>query len=281
MNDARARRSPRRFAATAPVVPLVGSLVLATLAGLLASCAPPPPAGLESLEQAARRGAEHRERRLAAFELKGILRVDGRATGRLPAVSLHARLATPDRLRLQCHWLLGLLADVSVRGDTLTAWMPGRRVGVRVPALSDTLGLTDPALFLGRALLAAWQAPHEAWQRAVTDSAGVALEWPEGSDAWTLRLDREGRPREVRVAREARSVTVRYGAWRGGGAGAWPSRVEFSDGAGWVQVRVELEDLRTTKHPKPAWYALALPDDARRLELDDVKRVLSSRSGGR
>lgn len=281
MNDARARRSPRRFAAPASVLLLAGSLALSTLAGLLASCAPPPPAGLESLEQAARRGAERRARRLAAFELNGSLRVDGRATGRLPAVSLHARVATPDRLRLQCRWLLGLLADVSVRGDTLTAWMPSQRLGVRIPALSDTLGLVDPALFLGRALLAAWQAPHEAWQRAVTDSAGVTLEWPEGGDAWRLRIDRDGRPRDVRVAREAHSVTARYAAWRGRGAGAWPSRIELADGAGWVLVRVELEDLHTSKHPKPAWYALALPDDARRLELDDVKRVLSSRGGSR
>ncbi len=280
MSEARARRSPRRFAQPASLV-VLGSVALAALAGLLASCAPPPPGGLESLEQVAERGAAHRERRLAAFELQGVLRVDGRATGRLPAVSLHARLATPDRVRLQCRWMLGLLADVSVRGDTLTAWMPGQRLGVRVPQLSDTLALRDPALFLGRALLAAWHAPHEAWQRTVLDSAGATLAWPEGDEAWTLRVDRNGRPREVRVARGGRAVTARYQAWRGRGAGAWPSRIEFSDGDGWVQVRVDLDELHTTKHPKPAWYALALPNDARRLELDDVKRVLSSHAGSR
>ena len=278
MINARASRSPSRFT---PAVLVLGAFALTTCAGLLASCAPPPPGGLESLEQVARRGAERRERRLGAFELEGVLRVDGRATGRLPAVSLHARFASPDRVRLQCRWLLGLLADVSVRGDTLTAWMPGQRVGIRVPELSDTLGLRDPALFLARALIAAWQAPHEAWRQAVPDSAGTTLEWPEGDEAWTLHVNREGRPREVRVVRGAHAVTARYGAWRGRGAGAWPSRIDLSDGAGWAQVRVELEDLRATKHPKPSWFALELPDDARRLELDDVKRVLSSRSGSR
>ena len=277
MSLARARRSPPRIASVA--VFALAALGFGTFAALLASCAPPPPGGLESLEQVAARGAGRRERRLDAFELQGVLRVAGRATGRLPAVSLHARIASPDRVRLQCHWLMGLLADVSLRGDTLTAWMPRERLGIRVPELSDTLGLRDPALFLGRALLAAWRAPHEAWQRAVLDSAGATLEWPEGDEGWTLRVSREGRPQEIRVARGGRTVTVSYGAWRGRGTAAWPGRIELSDGDGWVQVRVELEDLRTTKHPKPAWYALALPDDARRLELDDVKRVLSSRNG--
>lgn len=280
MSQARAGRSPRPISQPARLA-VLGALVLGTLGGCLVSCAPPPPGGLESLEQVAERGAAHRERRLAAFELRGALRVDGRATGRLPGVSLHVRIASPDRMRLQCRWLLGLLADVAVRGDTLTAWMPGQRVGLHVPGLADTLGLRDPAQFLGRALLAAWHAPHEAWQRSVPDSAGATLEWPEGDEAWKLRVNRDGRPLEVRVARAGRTVTARYGAWRGGGISAWPSRVEFSDGAGWVQVRAELHDLHTNKHPKPAWFALALPEDARRLELDDVKRVLSGRGGTR
>jgi hypothetical protein len=98
---------------------------------------------------------------------------------------------------------------------------------------------------------------------------------------WTLRVGRDGRPRDVRVARGEHTVTARYGAWRGRGPAAWPTRIELSDGAGWVQLRVELENLRARKRAKPAWFALALPEDARRLELDDVKRVLSSRSGSR
>src|SRR5260221_4855182 len=145
-------------------------VVTAVLALLRAACAPPARRGLEPLEVMARRGAERRERRLAAFELQAVVRVDGRATGRLPAVSLNARLASPDRVRLQCRWLLGLLADVAVRGDTLVAWMPAERLGIRVPDLADTLGVRDPALFLGRALTASWQGPREAWRAAVGDS---------------------------------------------------------------------------------------------------------------
>lgn len=272
MSGARASGSLRTTAA------LLG---FAAIAGLLASCAPPPPAGLETLEQAARRGTERRERRLRAFELQAVLRVDGRATGRLPAVSLHVRFAAPDRVRLQCRWLLGLAADVALRGDTLTAWMPAERMGVRMPSLSDTLGLREPAQYLGRALTAVWQAPHEAWRGAVADSAGVTLEWPEQDERWTLRVDAAGRPREVSVTRGARTVTARYGAWRGAGAAAWPARVELSDGEGSLHVRIEIEAQRASKHARPEWFALVLPANARRLELDDVKRVLSSRGGTR
>ena len=274
MIHARARCSPgiggRRFAQA-----------LCVGVALLASCAPPPPRGLETLEVLARRGAERREHRFAVCEVQAALRVSGRATGRLPAVSLHARLATPERVRLQCRWVLGLLADVAVRGDTLTAWVPSERLGLRVPDLSDSLGVREPARFLARALTASWQAPSEAWKQAVADSAGVTLAWPEHDEQWTLRVDRDGRPREVVVARNGQSVRARYGAWRGAGPYAWPARVELADAAGWVALTLDLEDLHAAKRARPAWFALVLPDDARRLELDDVKRILSQRGGGR
>src|SRR2546428_699372 len=72
---------------------LPGALALSLLAG---ACAPPPPGGIESLEALARHGAERRERALAALEARLVLRLEGRATGRLPAVSVQARLAVPD-----------------------------------------------------------------------------------------------------------------------------------------------------------------------------------------
>jgi len=271
MSGARARRLSAR-------TPLA---VLAAGLALLAGCTPPPPAGLETLEQAARHGAERREHRLVALELHGVLRVDGRATGKLPAVSLSAHVASPDRVRLQCRWLVGLLADVALRGDSLTVWMPGERMGLSIPQLSDTLGLEAPAGWFGRALVAGWQAPAEAWARAVADSAGAALEWAERGARWTLSVDRDGRPRAVSVSRGERRMSVRYGAWHGHGAGAWPGHIELADGDGWLRARIELEDMHAKRHAQPAWFALELPANARRLELDEVKRILSGRGGER
>jgi hypothetical protein len=257
-------------------------VVLASgLCALLAACAPPPSGSLETLERLARRGAEHRARSLAALEATLVLRVDGRATGRLPAVSVQARLASPDRVRLQVRWLLGLLLDLNASGDTLTAWIPSERLGLRVPALTDSLGLRDPARFLGTALAATWQAPHTAWREAVADSAGVGLEWSELSEHWHMRVDREGRPREVGVESGGHEVNVRYSTWRGAGTAAWPQRLEVGDDAGWVQLRLDIEDVRAARRARPSWFTLVLPEDARRLELDDLKRVLSSRGAAR
>jgi len=254
----------------------VAAALLVSLA--LWSCAPQPrPVPLERLDEAARAGAQAREGWLAALEAQGTVRVDGRATGRLPAVTMSARLASPDRVRLQCRWLLGVLADVAIQGDTLTAWMPSERLGIRIPELSDTLGIRTPALFLGRALTAGWQAPADAWQHARPDSGGAIVEWPEGDERWTLRVARDGRPRDITLARGEHSLTARYRSWHGDGVEAWPERIDVADGSGWLRLAFVLDEVRPQKAARPAWFALDLPDDARRLELDDLRRILAKR----
>jgi len=256
---------------------LAGLLVL----GVLAGCAPPPPGSIETLEAAARSRAERRERRLSACEARVVLRVSGRATGRLPAVSATARLAEPGRARLQARWLLGVLVDVSLARDTLTAWMPSERLGLRIGGVRDSLGLPDPANFVRRALAATWRAPHAAWRAAVPDSDGVALAWREAGGDWDLRLDRAGRPQRLRVAARGREVTVRYSGWSGAGADAAPSRIEIADGDGWLHVRADLEDLRPIARPRPSQFAVTLPDGVRPFDLDDLKRALAVHEAGR
>jgi hypothetical protein len=255
---------------------LASALVAALLAALLASCTRlPPPGDLEALETTARRGAERRERTLVALESRMILRLSGRATGKLPAVDVQTKLASPDRARLQARSILGLMLDAAVRGDTLLAWIPSERLGVRVPDLSDSLGLREPARFLGRALAASWQAPHEAWRAATSDSAGVRLDWREDDEAWTLWLDRMGRPRQLQFERDERSLRVLYPQWRGAGAGAWPQRIELADGDGWVHARLDMEDTHHAKSSRPSWFAVSMPDEVTPMELEDLKRVIA------
>jgi hypothetical protein len=263
--------------------PVRGVVALALVSGaLLASCTPlPAPGDLEALEVTARRGAEQRERSLVALESRMVLRLSGRATGRLPAVNMQTRLASPDRARLQARTVLGLLFDATVRGDTLVAWIPGERLGVRVPDLSDSLGVHEPARFLGRALAASWQAPPEAWRAATPDSGGARLSWQEGDEAWTMRVDGKGRPRQLSLARDQRSLAVDYPQWRGAGKGAWPQRIEFSDGDGWVHARVDMEDTHHAKASHPSWFAVTLPESVTPLELDDLKRLLAKVRGPR
>jgi hypothetical protein len=252
-------------------------LLLVLLAGgLLASCTPAPaPGDLEALETTAERSAEKRERSLVALESRMVVRLSGRATGKLPAVDVQAKLASPDRARLQAHSILGLLFDAAVRGDTLLAWLPSERLGVRVPDLSDSLGVREPAQFFGRALAASWVAPSEAWRTAATDSAGVKLHWTAQDEGWTLWLDHKGRPRELRLERDERTLQVVYPQWRGGGLGAWPQRIELSDGDGWVHVRVDMEGTHHAKSSRPSWFAVSIPQEVTPMELEDLKRVIA------
>ena len=267
--------SPRRSPAFAPRFRrLVVGAILA--GGFAASCARlPAPGDMESLETTANRTAERRERSLVALESRMVVRLSGRATGKLPAVDVQAKIASPDRARLQAHALLGLLLDAAVRGDTLLAWLPSERLGVRVPDLSDSLGVREPARFLGRALAASWQAPHEAWRGATPDSQGVRLGWRDGDETWTLWVDRAGRPRQIQLVRDGRSLVVRYPQWRGAGDGAWPQRIELADGDGWVNARLDMEDTYHAKKSRPSWFAVSLPEDVTPLELEDLKRVIA------
>ena len=244
------------------------------VAALATGCAAPRPGSLESLESAARTGAHRRERRLAALETRAVLRVDGRATGRLPAVSVTTRLASPDHVRLQARWVLGTLLDAVVHKDTLVAWVPSERLGVRLPGLSDSLGIRDPARFVGRALVAGWQPPDEAWRRARADSLGAELDWREGRESWRLRVDAAGRPSDLTVTRDTHSVRVRYSGWHGAGAAALPARVDVEDGAGWLKLRMDVEESHAFKRPRPTWFRLVLPEDVEPLDLADLRRVL-------
>lgn len=242
----------------------------------LASCAPPPPGSIESLESSSRRGAERRERRYASADARGILRIDGHATGRLPGVSLRVRVASPDRARVQVGWLLGTLADLALRSDSLVVWIPGQRLGVLFGGLADTLGVREPARFLAQALSASWVAPHSAWRQAALDSSGAQLEWPgSAGETWTMHVDRDGRPTDVRVARAGRSVTAKVVGWLGRGPDARPSRLEIADGEGRVRARLELEELRAVKRPRASWFALMPPADARTLTLADLRELWS------
>ena len=258
---------------------LAGAAWLAAALGALAGCGPPPPptGSLEPLEARSRLHAERRERRVQVCEVRAALRLETAAAGRLPAVSVVARLAGPDRARLQARWVLGTLVDVVVSGDTLRAWMPSRRLGLELPSFADTLGVPEPGRVLRQALAASWPAPREAWRRANADSAGARLAWREAGEDWTLLVDRAGRPRQVSWAREGRGLEVRYAGWRGRGSSAWPTRIELADPAGGFRLELWLEDVRPLGRASPAWFSLALPADVAPFGFDDLRRALATR----
>ena len=245
--------------------------------GLLpAACAHRPPApAVDVLAARYDAGVAARAARLVALESELVLRVDGRATGRLPGVLVRALVAAPDRARLQATWLLGTAVDVCARGDTVIAWVPSRRAGLELPDAADSLGVRAPARFLASALGATWAPPHAAWRDARADSDGCTVAWRAEEGDAELRVAADGLPESVRFGDGTRAVTVRYTAWSGHGDDAWPERIEVGDEGGWLRARLEVEETHAARAARPDWFALALPPDSERLSVADLRRALS------
>ncbi len=256
---------------------LAGALALA-----LAGCAPPPrPA--PSVDDVAARYRAGRDRRAAAVHALTadlVLRLDGRATGRLPGLPATLALAAPERARVRVGSLFGTALDVLARGDSVLAWVPSERTVLALAGAAETLGVAPPVTLLARALAATWDPPRDAWRAATADTQGVRVAWLEDGDTLALVVDGDARPAELRLAGTVGSVTVRYAAW-GREAGAdWPGSVELADGTGWVRARIGISNVRPAAAADEAWFAQRLPAGAKRLDWEGLQAWLRSRRSG-
>ncbi len=260
------------------------ALACAALTGilLLASCAPPPvPGELGTFAARARSDLARRALRLEGAQAEMIVRLDGRATGRLPGFIVTASMATPERFRLRATWMLGTAFDMVIVGDSLRAWLPTEHALIETGGLSDSIGVTRPAELLRTLLAAAWDAPLAAWQCASSESGEVVVSWREGADSLTMRVDASGRPIGVRIERAGRTLVVRYSGWRKVRSLAWPTRVELLDGEGWFRVRTELQSLKAVNRVQPEWFELHIPSDAEHLDWQGVRERLAARGEDR
>jgi hypothetical protein len=249
------------------------ALVPVCLALALASCSPPPRPGSAVGQVQARWEAARgrRETLVGALQADVVARVDGRATGRLPALTATLALAAPDRVRFRVGALLGVALDLLVRGDSLYAWVPSERLGFR--AAGDSLGLGSPAAFAARILGATWAPPPDAWLKASADSAGWRVAWREGPDSLVLHVNGEALPLEVWIGRDGRGVRVRYTDWTRVSGAPFPARWELADDTGWARVRLDLDDAYASARPDSGWFALRR-GEARMLGWEDMKTML-------
>ncbi|HTR96560.1 MAG TPA: hypothetical protein VMH61_01545, partial [Candidatus Acidoferrales bacterium] len=228
-----------------------GLVVLALAAG---ACAPPPPGGeLGPTSRAYRVARDHREALVRAFTAELVLRISGRATGRLPALTSNVSLAAPDRFRMRVSGLLGVALDVLVRRDSVWAWLPSRRTMFVAP--SDSLGVRDPAALAGLVLGATWNPPESAWSAATSDSDGWSLAWREGDDSLALVVDAKALPRRAWIGRTGHGVSVRYEAWGRVSGEPFPARVSLEDDTGWARVRLECDDGQSRAEAPEKWFA--------------------------
>jgi hypothetical protein len=252
-------------------------LALTLAVALAGGCAGRPRPALD-LDAAAVRYAvvrDHREALLGAYTAELVVRVDGRGTGRLPALPATLQLATPDRVRLRASALIGVALDVLVTRDSVWAWVPSERLAFSAPG--ESLGISAPAAMAGRVIGATWSPPRAAWQGAAADSSGTLLGWREGGDTLSLLVGTDGLPARAWVGREGRGLTVRYGGWSRVGGEAFPSRFELADDSGWARVRVDCLDARSEDRADDGWFSPRRAAGWRAMGWDDLKSALERR----
>lgn len=277
---ARAGRSSRR---ARTLLALGAALAIALSLG---SCAPaqrggPGPLDLRDLATRYRAQRDAREERLAAARVEATTWIDAATAGRLPAVQLEIALVGPDHVRARVGSLFGTALDLLVRGDSLTAYVPPRRMGVELGSLEDSLGIRRPGEWACRALAATWDPGDVRWVLNRGDSLRHAA-WAEGGDSLHLDADAKALPVAVVLrSREGRTLTIRYPAWQWIESTSWPSRIEIEDAAAGVEVALRIDRVRFERRPDPQWMVLEVPASAERLDWRSLKEALARMGGVR
>ena len=205
----------------------------ALAASLFAGCAPrlalPPELSLG--DRMARYRAMVTERHVRAIAMNASLVVwVERAGDRLPGAQADLRLAAPDRMRLRISSAFGTALDLGLAGDSLRAYVPAWRTGLRLDAAAESLGMDAPADRIVRALSATWEPPAEVWTRAVWQDSILKVSWVESGDSLALAIVSSGLPAWAELAPASGSrLRVSYRAWDRSSGTAWPSHVELGD----------------------------------------------------
>jgi len=220
------------------------------------------------------RGVAERAARSQAMRADGRVQLDGRATGRLPALIAQATLAGDSGFRLRARWLLGAAADVVLRGDSLVVWVPAERIAFALAGAGETLGVGAPGEWVARVIGATWSPPQQAWRAATTSGESHRVAWREAGDSLALEIDAAGEPSRMTLWREGRGVDVRYEQWRESEGVRWPHRVVLADREGWLSCALTLESTSFPARARSEWLELTLPHDARRIGWDELREWL-------
>jgi hypothetical protein len=256
---------------------LIGALACAVVAASF-SCAPhlvqPPSLGPAILEQRYQRALEQRRRAAAAVESEVVLwaQIGER---RMPGAEGRLLMAAPAACRLWVGSLFGTALHLGAEGDSLAAYVPARRVGLRLDAAREPIGVRRPGGLAVRALSGTWEPPPAAWNQAAWKDSLLELRWREGADTLVLAVGSAGLPVRAAVLRPGRGeVRALYQGWSYVDGVTWPARIELSDGDGDFRL-----DLKNTRTQFPARldrerFAVRIPEEADTLTLDELRRLI-------
>lgn len=258
---------------------LAGTVAGAAMAFLAVSCAPtlrrPSAPDVSTISSRYERQRGPRASRLAAARIEATLWVEGDRLGRWPALQVDVALVGPDAMRARVASLIGTALDLAVRGDSLRAYFPPRRLGMEVGALEESLGVRAPGAWACRALAASWDAREAHWVLPEGDSLWRAV-WREGADSLAMSVSADGLPASVELHDAAgRAHRLRYLRWESVDRVPWPQRVKFEEADGTVRIVCRVDHVQFLAQPDPRWLALRLPASVERVDWSRVRRVLA------
>ena len=213
---------------------------------------------------------EERTARGGAAAADAVLWAERSGYRKLPGVLVSVYLAAPDRVRFKVGSMFGTAVVLGARGDSLRAYLPARRLGLRLDAAHDSLGLPEPGVIAYRALSAAWRPPPEAWARSAWADSLLEVSWVESQDTLSLVVGAAGLPLRVTAKRtDGGSWRADYRAWDRGEGAPWPSQVEFVHRD--LHLVYKVNRLVRQAHPDPLRLAVGIPEGAEELTLEDLR----------
>ena len=183
---------------------------------------------------------------------------------------------SPDRLRLRVDSSFGTLVDLAVQSDSVTAYVPSMRTGMRVGSAGDSLHIDRPGQLAVQALSGAWDPPEDAWTNgAVWTDSLLEISWKEQGDSLRMGVKGDGLPSWVRLSRPDFDVRVDYHAWDRSAGAAWPVWVVVQSQPSDVRLTLRSSRLRFAPRIDPLRLRVRIPADAETLSVEDLRELLS------
>jgi hypothetical protein len=235
----------------------------------------PPTIDTSTIQSRCLSAMTQRERRARAASLLAGLWLRTQGDEPLPAVSARVVLRGPDAFRLRIESAIGTALDLSARGDSLAAFLPGGRVGIETPTAGESLGVRDPGWLGARLWSASWRPPAEAWRAMTMDGGDPVVRWREADDSLSMSLDAQGRPTRVTLARRDKApVRVEYVRWQSWEGTSWPAHFECRDDRGTFHLTCRVENAHFPTGVEPSRVTLTLPDDVERINREQLMSLL-------
>jgi len=215
------------------------------------------------------------ERRAAGLVTANLSLWLERGRRRLPGATGDLALVAPDRARLRVDSSFGTLLDFGVEGDSVTAYVPSWRTGLRIGSAGDSLQVARPGELAVRALSAAWDPPEEAWTNgAVWTDSLLEISWLEAGDSLRMGVMGDGLPAFVRLARAAFDVRIDYRAWDRSAGTPWPAWMIVESRRGDLRLTLRPSRLRFAPRIDPLRLKVRIPENAQALTVDDLRELI-------